>query len=429
MEAVKHFISSFNSLVFILFMVLYAYQVFFVLAVLFKKRKAAKRRENVTRHKYAFLIAARNEAAVVGQLIESIRRQNYPAELIHIFVVADNCTDDTAAVARAAGAVVYERNNPDVIGKGYALDFGLKNIERDFGHEKIEGVFVFDADNVLTKDYVETMNEVFDRGYPVVTSCRNSKNYGTNWLTAGYSLWFLRESRYLNNARMLLDTNCAVSGTGFLVNTKVFEENGGWHYTLLTEDIEFSVDCAVQGRKIGYADAEFFDEQPTTFRQSWRQRLRWAKGFYQVFGKYGNGLLKNWLMRCNFACYDLTMTVFPALFISLACIFANVGVLIYGLCIPASPENTLIGLTLSSLGTTVLNFYLTVFLMGLITTITEWKKIDCPTGKKILYLFTFPFFMLTYIPIAIVALFKKVKWVPIQHTISVNMDDLEHKTE
>ena len=196
MEAVKHFISSFNSLVFILFMVLYAYQVFFVLAVLFKKRKEARRRENVTRHKYAFLIAARNEAAVVGQLIESIRRQNYPAELIHIFVVADNCTDDTAAVARAAGAVVYERNNPDVIGKGYALDFGLKNIERDFGHEKIEGVFVFDADNVLTKDYVETMNEVFDRGYPVVTSYRNSKNYGTNWLTAGYSLWFLRESRY-----------------------------------------------------------------------------------------------------------------------------------------------------------------------------------------------------------------------------------------
>ncbi len=425
MITVQDFISSFNSLIFIVFMLLYSYQLFYILVAFFRKHKG-KDPQKIKQHKYGFLIAARNESVVIGQLINSIRQQDYPAELIRIFVVADNCTDNTAEVARNAGAVVYERFNQEFVGKGYALDYGLKCIDRDFGSENIEGIFIFDADNLLSKNYIAKMNAVFDEGYPVVTSYRNSKNYGTNWLTAGYSLWFLRESKYLNNSRMLMDTNCAVSGTGFLVNTEVFRENDGWHYTLLTEDIEFSVDCAVADRRIGYADAEFYDEQPTTFAQSWQQRMRWAKGFYQVFGKYGKKLASNWLMKFSFSCYDLTMTIFPALFITLACCLTNICVLIYALFQgPGAAE--LIGITLSSLAVTVINFYVTVFLVGLLTTITEWKKIDCPPGKKILYLFTFPLFMFTYVPIAIAALFKKVKWVPIQHRVAKNIEDIESK--
>ena len=425
MITVQDFISSFNSLIFIVFMLLYAYQMFYILVAFFRKHKG-KNPKNIKQHKYGFIIAARNEANVIAHLIDSIHQQDYPSELVRIFVIADNCTDDTAKVARDAGAVVYERFNQDQVGKGYALDFGLKCIERDFGTENIEGFFIFDADNLLSKNYISKMNTIFDEGYSVVTSYRNSKNFSTNWLTAGYSLWFLRESKYLNNSRMLMDTNCAVSGTGFLVNAEVFKENDGWHYTLLTEDIEFSVDCAVTGRKIGYADAEFYDEQPTTFAQSWSQRMRWAKGFYQVFGQYGKKLVGNWLINFSFSCYDLTMTIFPALFITLACCLTNLCILIYALFL-GSAGGDLIGITLSSLGTTVSNFYITVFLVGLLTTITEWKRNDCPKGKKILYLFTFPLFMFTYVPIAIAALFKKVKWDPIAHNVTKKIEDIENQ--
>jgi cellulose synthase/poly-beta-1,6-N-acetylglucosamine synthase-like glycosyltransferase len=170
-----------------------------VFVSLFKKSKELHASTN---HKYAVVIAARNESAVIGQLIKSIKKQNYPAELMHIYVVADNCTDNTAEVARNAGARVFERFNRQRVGKGYALDYAFKNIISS--NEKYDGYFVFDADNLLDENYICEMNKVFDNGYKIVTSYRNSKNYDTNWLSAGYSLWFLREAKYLNNSRMIL---------------------------------------------------------------------------------------------------------------------------------------------------------------------------------------------------------------------------------
>ena len=116
------------------------------------------------------------------------------------------------------------------------------------------------------------MNKTFSKGYRIITSYRNSKNFGTNWISAGYSLWFLREAKFLNNARMMLGTSCAVSGTGFLVSSEVIRERGGWNYHLLTEDIEFTVDTVIRGETIGYcAGAMLYDEQPTRFDQSWNQ--------------------------------------------------------------------------------------------------------------------------------------------------------------
>ena len=243
---------------------------------------------------------------------------SYPRELFTVFVAADNCTDDTARVAREHGAVVHERFNTEKVGKGYALEFLYGKVVEEHGDAAFDAYIVFDADNVLDPRYLEEMNRTFSDGYEVVTSYRNSKNYGDNWISAGYALWFLRESEYLNHARMLLGTSCAVSGTGFLFSSKIMRETGGWKFFLLTEDIEFTVYNVVRGRKIGYAkNAELYDEQPVTFAQSWRQRLRWAKGYIQVWGKFGGSLLKNLFSEKFTSCYDMTMTIMPALVISI----------------------------------------------------------------------------------------------------------------
>ncbi|MEG0593829.1 MAG: glycosyltransferase family 2 protein [Christensenella sp.] len=420
------FITNFNIILFILFTVLYSYQIIYVAVALFKK--ANKVMPASKNHNFAVLIAARNESAVISQLINSIKKQKYPQDKITVFVIADNCTDDTANVAREAGANVYERYNKKYIGKGYALTFALNNIKRDYGDDTFEGFFVFDADNLLDENYVCEMNKLFDKGYRVLTCYRNSKNYGTNWISAGYSLWFMRESQYLNRPRMMLKTSCAISGTGFLIHNDIIKKNRGWKHHLLTEDIEFSVDSIINGETIGYcADAKIYDEQPCTWKQSWIQRLRWSKGFYQVLGKYSKGLLKGLVVDKRFACYDMFVTIAPAIFVSLAGIFVNACFMLNGMMSP-NPylEHLIVSTTTTAIITSLFNFYIMLFLVGLITTITEWKQINgTSTVKKILYMFTFPIFILTYIPISIAALFKKVGWEPISHNVSKSIDDFE----
>ena len=206
------FVDIFNFSVFLAFTICYAYQLFYVVKVLVTKPTQLTAKKN---HRYAVLISARNESAVIGNLIHSIKVQNYPAELIDVFVVADNCTDNTAEIAEEAGAIVFRRFNDELIGKGYALDFAIKAIRAQYADRGYEAYFVFDADNVLDVNYFREMNKTFDNGALASTSYRNSKNYDSNWISAGYATWFLREAKFLSQARLNLNTSCAISGTGY----------------------------------------------------------------------------------------------------------------------------------------------------------------------------------------------------------------------
>lgn len=422
-------INTINSILYIALTVLYFYQfIYIVIALIGDKKKKLDTYEAKKLHKFAFIIAARNEQAVIGNLINSIKQQNYPAELIDVIVVADNCTDDTAQIAREHGAICYERFNNMLVGKGYALDYCFNKIVEQFGdYTAYDGYFIFDADNVIDKNYVKEMNKVFDRGYNVITSYRNSKNYDTNWITSGYSLWFIREAKYLNNPRMMLKTSCAVSGTGFLVNSSIIKKNNGWKFNLLTEDIQFSVVNILEGEKIGYCEsAMFYDEQPTTFKQSWNQRMRWSKGFYQVMFRYGRELIAMMFKKREMfvSCYDMFMTLAPATLLSIGCILLNLIFLAYGATDVHMLRRILPG-TLGSIAFAGVNFYLLMFSIGFITLVTEWNKILAPANKKIKSLFTFPLFMITYVPISLVALVKKVEWNPIAHSISKSVEEIE----
>ena len=422
-------INTINSILYIALTVLYFYQfIYIVIALIGDKKKKLDTYEAKKLHKFAFIIAARNEQAVIGNLINSIKQQNYPAELIDVIVVADNCTDDTAQIAREHGAICYERFNNMLVGKGYALDYCFNKIVEQFGdYTAYDGYFIFDADNVIDKNYVKEMNKVFDRGYNVITSYRNSKNYDTNWITSGYSLWFIREAKYLNNPRMMLKTSCAVSGTGFLVNSSIIKKNNGWKFNLLTEDIQFSVVNILEGEKIGYCEsAMFYDEQPTTFKQSWNQRMRWSKGFYQVMFRYGRELIAMMFKKREMfvSCYDMFMTLAPATLLSIGCILLNLIFLAYGATDVHMLRRILPG-TLGSIAFAGVNFYLLMFSIGFITLVTEWNKILAPANKKIKSLFTFPLFMITYVTISLVALVKKVEWKPIAHSISKSVEEIE----
>lgn len=405
-------VESVNGIIGLIFIACYFYQIVYIFIPKFIKRENTL---PVVMHNFAVLISARNESAVISYLIDSINRQTYPAEYIHIFVCADNCTDNTAQIAREAGATVYERFNNELVGKGYALSYLTACIERDFG-DIFDGYFVFDADNVLDKNYIKEMNVTFSQGYNIITSYRNSKNYGDNWISAGYALWFLRESMYLNRPRHLLGTSCAVSGTGFVFSNEILKKCGGWNFFLLTEDIQFSVHNILQGEIIGFCEkAVLYDEQPVKFSQSWRQRLRWSRGYLQVFGKYGASLVKK-LPGC-FSAYDMLMTIMPAFFLAILSTVFNGTMMVLNIM-----ANNSIGFVLVAVLRFLKDVYGFMFFIGAITTVTQWKQIHTTAFKKIFYTFTFPFFMFTYIPISIQAIFTKVSWKPIEHKVSVSID-------
>ena len=409
----------FNFVVAILFTLCYVYQFVYLLVALIRD---TKKYPDGGANRFAVVISARNEREVIGNLIDSIKKQSYDPSLIDVFVCADNCTDDTADVSRSAGAKVYERFNTDLIGKGYALDFLFHKIFEDYGREYYNAYLVLDADNLLDVDYIKEMNRVFSAGYRILTSYRNSKNYGSNWISAGYALWFLREAVYLNKPRMILKTSCAVSGTGFMVHRDIINENDGWRYFLLTEDIEFTTDMIIKGEKIGMAtEAMLYDEQPETFSQSWRQRLRWARGYLQVFRYYGAKLIGSIFGKGGFSSFDMTMTTMPAVILTIIGIIFDAVALIISTIVHDPDVFMFRNALLMMLATT----YLTLFAFGTVTCITEWKKIHTTTGRKILSLFTFPLFMATYLPISIAALFKKVEWKPIKHTVVKSIEDIE----
>ena len=402
-----------------------------------------------TMHKYAICIPARNEEAVIGNLIDSINRQDYPQDLLTIFVVADNCTDDTAGVAREKGAICYERfNNVDKT-KGFALQFLFQNIERDYGTQNFEGYFIFDADNLLNKDYVSRMNDAFDAGEKIITSYRNTKNFDENWVASTYAIHWLRSIRMRHRARSVLRLATNIQGTGFLFASELVKD--GWKYTSLTEDRAFTADAVAHGYKISYNDAAmFYDEQPTSLRIALRQRLRWAKGHLLAFVESGWSLFKNIFVgncyrdksvkrkiskeliieeiRHRVASFDTLAQLIPGAVIRLF-LWLLVSVIIYAChCYATGVEAIWYSLWLVVWARIMgrIGSHLTNMLAAVYVFIVEHKRIKkIPWYKKVLYCITWPTFDIIHRYCLYIAIFKKVTWKPIPHTSKVTIMDIE----
>lgn len=412
METIK----MINYIIMLIFFACYAYQFFYIPAALLKRKEPLP---DGSAHRFAVLIAARNEETVIGSLIDSLKHQNYPTELIDIYVVADNCTDHTAETAVSHGAAVFERSDQTWVGKGYALNFLLGQIE-----ESYDAYLVFDADNIVDPNFVREINKTFSAGYEIVTGYRNSKNYGDNWISSGYGLWFLREAQYLNRPRAMLGVSCGVSGTGFMFSRRILEQCGGWNFFLLTEDIEFTAYNIIRGEKVGYCrSAVFYDEQPTSFRQSVRQRMRWVQGYLQVLHRYGGKLLKG-CIHGSFSCFDMLMNIAPAAILAWVSVLINLASAVFRFVNGADVLTVIL-----SIGQSLVNLCLTVSVLGLITMISEWKQIRCTTGRKLLSIVTFPLFMLTYLPVTVVAILCKPSWKPIIHSRDMSLAEFACESE
>ncbi len=383
-------------------------------------------------HTYGIVIAARNEERVIGNLLDSIARQDYDPALLHVFVVADNCTDGTAEICRAHGATVYERREPEKARKGWALEFLFDNIERDFGIGSFDAYLFFDADNLLSSNFVTEINRAFDSCGDIAVGYRNTKNFDTNFISAAYGLHFFSSIMNMHRPRAFFGLSTHIAGTGYAVSSELLRD--GWHWTCLTEDTQFCLTQIARGKKIVFCEAaEFFDEQPYTIPVMVRQRLRWVKGrlacFFLLAPRLIAGIFKN-RGRGRISCYDMFFYIVPyavadaVKYVLKAARYVISGILELGLpaLVLVSIPGKLPGL-LAAFGLTWLRMALGCAFVSL----RERRHIRCSTPKLILYTLLYPFFDLTGIPIALAALFMRVKWKPIRHDRAIAISQLENE--
>lgn len=286
---------------------------------LFGFYRKKEKKQFAPKNKFAMIVSAHNEEVVIANLVESLKHLDYPKHLYDIFVIADNCTDSTAQIAREAGANVFERFNKEKRGKGYALEWMF---ERIFKMEKhYDGVCIFDADNLVDKKFLTEMNNKMCEGYKVVQGYIDTKNPQDSWITESYAISFTSANRLIQLARTNIGLSAQLGGTGFVISTEALKELG-WGATSLTEDLEFSVKLILSGEKVGWAhDAIIYDEKPLDLKSSWKQRKRWMQGFADVATRYSKKLLrKAWEDKSLVAldCFIYVMQPFVTLATGLA---------------------------------------------------------------------------------------------------------------
>ena len=364
-------------------------------------------------HKFMAIIPAHNEEFVIRNLVESLKEQDYPQELYDIYVIADNCTDATAAIAKDAGAIVYKRFDEANKTKGHALQWFLKQkIEENADYDAF---CVFDADNIVDKNFLKSMNKKLCQGEEIVQGYRDIKNPTDSWIAGGYAIFYWMMNRFYHLARYNLGLSPLINGTGFMVKFDIIKPNG-WQTITLTEDIEFSLINIAKGRKLGWAtDAIVYDEQPVHFAQSWSQRSRWTVGHLQCMKHYtkdlANGVVKNkTLMNFDGLLY---MFGIPMMIITLLLLVVN-GLLYMG------NEMTFTDFAYQNIKYLAATFVMPV-LISIVIMLLDGRKIK-PMIKGLL---CYPLFLGSWILINIKCLIKpNTKWEKINHVRDVNIKEV-----
>ena len=216
-----------------------AVSLWFVLTALFFWKKPASWPVSSPRTRFACLIPARNEAAVVGALVRSLRAQDYPAALCDIYVLPNGCTDGTEAAARAAGARILSCSGP-VRCKGDVLHQAIERL-LPLGYDAF---CVFDADNLVHPAFLARMNDALAAGARVAKARLCAKNPGASWVSGCYALYYGMNELFFNRPRAALGLSVKLVGTGFAVHRELLVRMGGWNTQTLAEDAEFSAMCS-----------------------------------------------------------------------------------------------------------------------------------------------------------------------------------------
>ena len=367
-------------------------------------------------HKFLAIIPAHNEEAVVGNLIESLQKQNYPKNKYDICVIADNCTDKTKEVAESYGVKIFERyeEDPAKRTKGDALRLFLNTLLADPNMD-YDAFCVFDADNIVDANFISAMNKHLCQGEEVVQGYRDIKNPTDSWIASGYAIFYWTMNRFYHLARYNAGLSPLINGTGFMVKFDVIRPTG-WNTNTLTEDIEFSLKRIIQGKKLGWAtDAIVYDEQPVKFKPSWSQRSRWTIGHIQCLFEYTKPLAKA-------ASTNKTLMNFDGLLYMLGSIPMFVITIL--LLVLNAISYLFNGMTTPDFVMNIVRYVVPTFLLPILTALIIMIIDKKPIKKMWKGLLMYPIFLGSWLLINFKCLFKRdTTWEKIEHVRNVKIED------
>ena len=357
--------------------------------------------ENFSR--FAVVICAHDEENVIGNLLENLQSQNYPAEKFHVFVLADHCKDGTVKKAKAfANVTVWERTGGERSGKGAVLNWGMERIlqkQNDF-----DRVLFFDADNQIRPDFLQHMNDAFAQGAEIVTGRRLTANRFDSLISQWYTLYWAVVNSLYNRPRQNLGLSSMLSGTGFAFRMELLQ-GSGWKTYSLSEDIEFTFLENLKGHCVTYLnDAIFYDEQPVRLSVMWTQLRRWCTGDFQIAFRYFGQWVKAFVKNPSWRLWDIFMGVGMTVFFGLTA----VSYLIHGALLIWQGQ---LGVLVVS---TLLSYVATISVGFAAAAKSSW-----PVKKLLPGILTFPVFYSLFSYISLQSLFfPQKKWVRIEHKSS-----------
>ncbi len=382
-------------------------------------RKSKETPSSNKRFRFALLVCAKDEQEVIGQLVDSLNAQNYDKDKFKVFVVADNCSDNTAKVASEHGATVFERFNETQRGKGYALSWVFKKLSSEY-KDNFDAFAIFDADNLVHPDFLLQTNNALQNGADITQGYRDTKNPYDSVVSGCYSIYWLVLMRLFHCARGNIGLSCMVGGTGFAFKAELVKD--GFESRTMTEDIEFALNQIIKGRKIvPVREAVFYDEQPTDFKTSLTQRFRWLVGNLQCASYILPKTIKEYSPKNLSANQKLSVADAIIYMVSTyAMPFATIFSAIYfSASIMLSQENYLFVIK-DSLIALAISFLLTI-IVAFATVLLEHKSLK----KYFSAILFFPLFILPLSVMSVVAIIpRKIEWKQIKHTCIKEIDDV-----
>jgi len=406
----------FKIVYYIMFFITFLYGSYFAITGfigLIKKRNINDKTMNKD-NTFAILVAARNEENTIGNLLESLNLLNYPKDKYNVYVIPNNCTDNTKDVAIKYGANIIDCNI-DVKTKADVLRLAFKELK----NENIDAYVIFDADNVVDKNFLLYMNKSLNNGYRVAQGFRDAKNPYDNWISGSYMIFYLFQNVFFNHSRRTLNSSASINGTGFMIKKDLIDSKG-FDTKTLTEDVEFTGICAYNKEKIDFVEnAITYDEFPISFNASWKQRKRWTAGTLECMKLYSFKLFKDFIKNKNISSLDISL-------VYLAPIIQVMGFLNTLLLLLFKYLEIELSDIFSYFYASGIIYFLITYIIGIILEVFIIKYKNIPLKKLYSGIILFSLFIFTWIPINISCMIKKhTKWEEIKHERNVKISEIK----